>query len=163
MPWWSSGYDARLECRDWGSIPHWGTEFLDRQNPLLHFAPNYGIHWSICISQSVRTHFPQRGWMWQQTKQMPWWSSSYDARPECRDWGLIPHWGTEFLDRQNPLLHFAPNYGIHWSICISQSVRTHFPQRGWMWQRTKQMPWWSSSYDALPECERPGFDPPLRH
>ena len=26
-----------------------------------------------------------------------------------------------------------------------------------------QLPWWSSSYDAHLECERLGFDPPLRH
>ena len=26
-----------------------------------------------------------------------------------------------------------------------------------------QLPWWSSSYDAHLECERPGFNPPLRH
>ena len=28
---------------------------------------------------------------------------------------------------------------------------------------TAKMPWWSSGYDARPECERLGFDLPLRH
>ena len=27
----------------------------------------------------------------------------------------------------------------------------------------EQLPWWSSGYDTHPECERPGFDPLLRH
>ena len=26
-----------------------------------------------------------------------------------------------------------------------------------------QCPWWSSGYDAVPDNERLGFDPPLRH
>ena len=68
-----------------------------------------------------------------------------------------------FSVRQNPLLHLAPNYGIRWFICIVKAWRHAFPRGGWMWRLTEQMPRRSSGHDAHPECERLGFDQPLRH
>ena len=43
-------------------------------------------------------------------------------------------------------------------VC-SKSVRSRFLYGG-----VKIMvSWWSSGYDAFPDSERSGFDPPLRH
>ena len=161
MPWRSSGYDARPECKRPGfdsPLRHW----IFRWNPLLHLAPNYGIHWSICMVKAWGHAFLRGGWMWWQTEQMPWRSSGYDARPECKRPGFdspLRHW----IFRWNPLLHLAPNYGIHWSICMVKAWGHAFLRGGWMWWQTEQMPWRSSGYDAHPECERPGFGSPLRH
>ena len=94
--------------------------------------------------------------------QLPSWSSGYDARLECERPGFDP-----------PLRHW-----------IFRSIRTHcciwWPIVGFMdlfiWSEHEdmlspeggechrgQLPWWSIGYDTRLECERPGFDSPLKH
>ena len=66
-----------------------------------------------------------------------------------------------FSVRQNPLLHLAPNKGFIDLFVWSKREDTLSPEGGEC--DGGQLPLWSSGYDARPECERLGFDPPLRH
>ena len=92
---------------------------------------------------------------------MPRWSSGYDTRPECERPGFDPllrHW--IFWSVRTHYYIWHP-FRIHQLIvCLVRSVRTHFPQSGWM---SWQMPWWSSGFDALLKCKRLRFFPPFRY
>ena len=86
----------------------------------------------------------------------------YDARPECERPGLNAlsrHW--IFRSVRTHCYIWWPMWGSSTYFC-SQSVRTHFLQR-------EVNVTADSCLGGLvvmtlnPECERPGFDPPLRH
>ena len=80
----------------------------------------------------------------------------------ARDWGSIPCWDTEFFGLLEPTVTFG---GQLWdsSTCLyGQSMRTCFPQRGVNVMADSCLDG-LVGYDTRLECERPGFDPPLRH
>ena len=79
----------------------------------------------------------------------------------ARDPGSIPVEALNFLVCWNPLLHLVPNKGFPDLFVWSKWEDTLSPEGGKC--DGGQLPWWPSSCDARPECERPGFDPPLRH
>ena len=54
-------------ARNRGSIPHWFTEFFGLSEPTVTFGAQLWDSMIYLYGQSVRTCFPQRGWMWQWT------------------------------------------------------------------------------------------------
>ena len=78
-----------------------------------------------------------------------------------RDQGLIPCWDTEFCGLSEPTVTFGTQCGLHHLFVWSKCKDTLSPERDEC--HSGQLSWWSNSYDTCQECERPGFDPPLRH
>ena len=111
-------------------------------------------------------------WLWCHSKETTFRNSILRMSRKTGDLGGVwhspgmPETGIQyptlnFSVPQNLLLHLAPDYRIHWSICVVKAWGHAFPGGGGEYHST-QISWWSSGYDTCLECERPGVNPPLR-
>ena len=131
---------------------HW----IFLSEPTVTFGAQCGAHWSICMVKAWG-HFPQRGVNVMTDSCLGGLVVMTLAR-NARDRGSIPRWGTLNFSVRTHCYIWCPMWGPLIYL-YGQSVRTHFPQRGVNVMTDSCL----SGYDTCPECERPGFDPPLRH
>ena len=83
----------------------------------------------------------------------PRWSSGCDARPNSKRLELDP-----------PLRHIIVSRLCYLSFGgdVISELEIHEDMLS-AWRDKCDSPWWSSGYAAVPDNERLGFDPPLRH
>ena len=86
--WCSPGMqETRVRCNNNA------LNFSVHMNPLLHFAPSYGIHWPIVyLVRSMRTYFPQKGHSCFDGLVVWCLPRVLDTCDQCS----ISHWGIEF-------------------------------------------------------------------
>ena len=104
------------------------------QNPLLHLAPNYGIHWSIYTAKAWGHTFP-RGVNVTVDRCLGGLVFLMLAR-NVRDRGSIPGWDTEFFSLSEPTVTFGTQLPELLIYLYGQSMRIAFPSVAWMSQWT---------------------------
>ena len=87
--------------------------------------------------------------------QYPQWPSGYDVCPDSKRLELDPSLRHIIVSR---LCYLSFGGDVISELEMHEDVLSP-----WMEEYdSDQCPWWSSGYDAVPDNERSGFDPPLR-